>query len=93
MQKFTVYNPKGEKANGRMAVASKIANISGAKIAFLDNLKPQSDRVLQGIADKLQKHGVNPTFFKKNDTPEQMPDSVIQQIKDHHHAMVTGVGD
>lgn len=91
--KQVVLNPVGRSENQDLKTVSKLDKIEGKKIAFLDNLKPQSNYVLHGIEGSFQTWGVRTGGFKKIDTPTPVPESVVREIQDHYDAVVTGVGD
>ena len=93
MEQLDVLNPLGIKQNHNVKTNSKLNCLEGKKIAFLDNLKPQSDQVLNGIIDKFGQWGMECGLFRKMDTPTPVPGSVAQEIRQKYHAMVTGVGD
>lgn len=88
-----VYNPEGIKQQDDVEITERLSTISGKNIAFLDNLKPQSDKVLQGIYEVLKKHDITSEFYKKIDTPTPLPENVVQEVKNKFHCMITGVGD
>jgi hypothetical protein len=93
LERLAVLNPTGRVENQQTKAVSKLDRIDGEKIAFLDNLKPQSDQVLNGIRDLFEKWGVETAGFKKIDNPTPVPEIVVQEIRQKYHAMVTGVGD
>lgn len=88
-----VYNPRGIAEEDQAEITERPSSIEGMEIAFLDNLKPQSDKVLQGVYDELQKFKIGSGFFSKIDTPTPVPENVVQEVKNKFHCMITGVGD
>lgn len=93
MQSIQVHVPKPIDKKERTALAPKLTNVSSTKIAFLDNLKPQSDHVLYGISEKIEVRISSFQMFRKIDTPTPLPEDVVEEIKKNYHGMVTGVGD
>jgi hypothetical protein len=93
LKKITVHNPKGVKNNQQAEKAKRITGASGLKIAFVDNLKPQADQVMNGIREQFAKQGIETTGFSKTDNPTPVPVAIVQTIKENYHGMVTGVGD
>jgi hypothetical protein len=88
-----VHVPKPIDKKVKSTLAPKLSDLSNANIAFLDNLKPQSDHVLNGISELAQERVASIKMFKKIDTPTLLPDDVIGEIKENFHGMITGVGD
>jgi hypothetical protein len=93
MGRILVHVPKPIDKKEKSTLAPKLSDLNSANIAFLDNLKPQSDHVLNGISEEIQNHIASFKTFKKIDTPTLLPDDVIGEIKENYHGLVTGVGD
>jgi hypothetical protein len=93
VESILVHVPKPIDKKVKSTIAPKLSDLSSANIAFLDNLKPQSDHVLIGISEKTQGRIASLQMFRKIDTPTLLPDDVIEEIKNNFHGMVTGVGD
>lgn len=93
LRKKRVYRPKAVIETENTEKAPRLQSFEGVRIAFLDNLKPQSDQVLQGIQEYFQQQNVETEMFKKIDTPIEVPQEVVQQIRQSFHAVITGVGD
>ncbi len=93
MKKIDVLNPVAVTVKKDKKEVSKLEQLEGKYVAFLDNLKPQSDKVLNGIRDYFEEKGIRTKVFKKIDTPTAVPEIVVQEIQDKYHAVITGVGD
>ncbi|RTR29955.1 hypothetical protein EKG37_13710 [Robertmurraya yapensis] len=93
MGRIDVLNPVAVTGMKDKKDVSKLEKLEGKAIAFLDNLKPQSDQVLFGIRDYFEKRGIRTKVFRKIDTPTAVPEPVVQEIKEKYHAVITGVGD
>jgi predicted GTPase len=93
MPSIEMLNPSAKVEKKESNSVSKLERIEGKRIAFLDNLKPQSEHVLYGIKDFFDKYDNDTAVFKKIDTPTPVPEPIVQEIKDKYHALVTGVGD
>ena len=93
MASIEVLNPIATSVKKTTNAVSKLDQIEGKRIAFLDNLKPQSDQVLNGLKDFFAHSGNETAMFRKIDTPTPVPEPVVQEIKQKYHAVITGVGD
>jgi hypothetical protein len=93
MQSKLVHVPKPIDKKEKNTLAPKLSNVRAKNIAFLDNLKPQSDHVLNGISEQIENDIASFQMFKKIDTPTPLPEGVVEVIKENYHGMVTGVGD
>lgn len=91
--KVDVLNPTAVKVKKDKKDITKLESFEGKRVAFLDNLKPQSDQVLNGIRNFFEEQGIETKVFKKLDTPTPVPEPVVQEIKEKFHAVITGVGD
>jgi hypothetical protein len=93
LEKITVHNPRGVRGSQQVSKAQRVLTTDGLKIAFLDNLKPQADQVMNGVREVFGKQGIETAAFSKNDNPTPVPVQIVQHIKENYHGMVTGVGD
>lgn len=87
-----VFTPGGAVAAEPRRLAARLERIAGARIALLDNGKEFSDRVLAGVADRLQHQcgAAEIRIWKKGFPAKGAP--FISELAQSCDAVITGVG-
>jgi len=76
-------------------LAPRLPTLTGTTIGLLENSKTNSDRLLDHIAETLQREfGVAEVVRKsKRSASFPAPDAVYDELTARAHAVVTGIGD
>jgi len=72
----------------------RLETLSGKRIGFLGNSKPNSDVLLETLAAELKnRYPIHPLHFRKQIPSLAAPDELIAEICDRCDAVVLAVGD
>jgi hypothetical protein len=91
----TVVNPAAEDVTERFALAPRVASLTGARIALIDNSKHNADRFLDTLATLLVRdHRVAKIErYRKVSASVPTPPEVLHRLLEGSDAAVHGVAD
>ena len=91
----TIVNPAAEDVTERFALAPRVASLSGARVALIDNSKHNADRFLDTLATVLVRdHGVATIErYRKVSASVPTPPEVLSRLLEGSDAAVHGVAD
>ena len=90
-----VLNPTLPAVGGRARLAPRRHSLDGLTAGFLDNGKPNSDRLLALLADRLrERHRLAEVVWARKPSIGQLaPPGIVQDLAARCHLIVTGIGD
>src|SRR5262245_25624879 len=91
----TIVNPAAEDVAKRFALARRVASLSGARVALIDNSKHNADRFLDAVAARLvREHGVAKVErYRKASASVPTPPEILRRLLEGSDAAVHGVAD
>ena len=91
----TIVNPAAEDVTERFALAPRVASLSGARVALIDNSKHNADLFLDTLATLLVRdHGVAKIErYRKASPSVPTPPEVLRRLLEASDAAVHGVAD
>jgi hypothetical protein len=92
---FQLMNPAGGQKVTKVAVAKRLKDIKGVRLALLDNGKTNADKFLTMVGEILvNKYGVgHVAMFHKEALSKPAPQEVLDQLLKNADFAVTGIGD
>ncbi|MFA6344696.1 MAG: hypothetical protein WCX34_01490 [Syntrophales bacterium] len=88
------YMPVGVSETGMSHPVHRLETLSGKRIGFLGNGKPNTDVLLETLAAELKKQfPIEALHFRKQIPSLAAPDELIAEIRDRCDAVVLAVGD
>jgi hypothetical protein len=90
-----VLDPTVEATTQSLTWAPRPSNLSGKRVALIENTKYNSDRLLQKIGDLLvQEYGAAETrMFRKRNASVPAHEEIIEEVRRTCDVMVAGIGD
>lgn len=74
--------------------APRLGSIRGAKVGLLWNNRPRGDRVLRGLAERLERdYDVTTLFTNKLRVGSGASEEEIRRLEKEVHAVIVGIGD
>jgi len=94
-EELSVLDPTLPVVRGRARLAPRRRALAGLTVGFLDNGKPNSDRLLALLAGRLrERHQLAEVVWARKPSIGQLaPPEVMQDMAARCHLIVTGVGD
>jgi hypothetical protein len=94
-KQLVLLDPTVKTRPGVLSLAPRLDSLEGITIGLLDNTKDKSDKILDYIADILDKEYHFKDILRFRKIRAGMPPSagLIADMKARTHAIVTGVGD
>lgn len=90
-----VYDPRGVVTAERRPVAPRVPRLAGLRLGVLDNTKWNANKLLRGMAAKLQsEHGfaaVN--YYRKESFSKVAAAEIIAEIARDNDVVLTAIGD
>jgi len=90
-----VLDPTLPAASGRARLAPRRRSLDGLTVGFLDNGKPNSDRLLALLAARLrERHQLAEIVWARKPSIGQLaPPGMVHDLAASCHLIVTGIGD
>ena len=74
--------------------AERPASLEGKTVGFLDNSKPNSDKVLRYLDELLRQHGITASVHRRKPTSSRVaPAELLEELAREVDLVVPGVGD
>ena len=91
----TVFDPRGRVDAERVAVAPRVAALTGLKLGILDNTKWNANRLLRKAAVLLEtEHGIaSVSYYKKESFSKVADPALIAEIAANNDIVLTAIGD
>ncbi|CAM3844806.1 hypothetical protein GCM10009865_04820 [Aeromicrobium ponti] len=91
--KVIVLDPTEGPVETENHLAARLSDVSGKRVAFINNGKRNSDVFLSALAEEFREnHHAEVVWFDKKNPSLPFPDALLDQLKSCH-AVVAGVGD
>ena len=93
--RVTIIHPGGEDPRPSLALASRLATLSGVRIALIDNAKHMADVFLGELGRELrERHGVAALdVYRKANASIPTPPEILSRLRASHDGLVHGVAD
>lgn len=95
MNTIPVYDPRGTVETTPLALAPRVKQLAGLRLALLDNTKWNANKLLRGTRDQLAKrHGfaaVN--YYRKQSFSLNAAPELIEEIAARNDIVLTAIAD
>ena len=93
--RVTIVHPGGEDPRPRLALAPRLATLSGARIALIDNAKHMANIFLGELGRELrERYGVATLeVYRKANASIPTPPDVLSRLRRSYDGLVHGVAD
>jgi hypothetical protein len=94
-QRLTVLDPTAEPVVEPASRAERPASLAGKRIGFLDNSKPNSDKVLRYLDEMLQeRYGIGGSIHRRKPTASRVvPAELLEEMVRECDLVIPAVGD
>ena len=95
MKTIPVYDPRGVVEATPRALAPRVKNIEGVRLALLDNTKWNANKLLRGVRERLaQKHGFSAVnYYRKQSFSLNAAPELIDEIAANNDIVLTAIAD
>ena len=85
-------SPVGQRADGRAALAPRLATLNGMSIGFIDNIKPNANLFIQYVEEMMRAEytGIQTHTVRKNFTSSKL---IAHELEGKVQALVNAWGD